>query len=133
VPGVVDVVQIPAGVAVLARNTWAAIKGREALRTSGTSSTPRRAARRSCSPSIARLRAPGAVARNDGDADAALAAASRTITAVYEFPYLAHAPMEPLDCVVQLGPDRMEIWAGDQNQTVDQLLASRVVGCCRSR
>jgi isoquinoline 1-oxidoreductase beta subunit len=129
VPGVTDVVQIPAGVAVVARNTWAAMKGREALRTEWNEIN---AETRGTAQLMAEYRAlaerPGAVARNDGDADAALAAASRTITAVYEFPYLAHAPMEPLDCVLQLGPDRMEIWAGDQNQTVDQLLASRVVG-----
>jgi isoquinoline 1-oxidoreductase beta subunit len=128
-PGVVDVVQIPAGVAVVARNTWAAIKGREALRIEWNELN---AETRGTAQLLAEYRAlaerPGAVARNDGDVDAALAGASRTITAVYEFPYLAHAPMEPLDCVVRLGPDRMEIWAGDQNQTVDQLLASRAVG-----
>ena len=43
-------------------------------------------------------------------------------------PYLAHAPMEPLNCLVSLGPDRCEIWTGTQFQTVDQANAARAAG-----
>ncbi|MBA5819714.1 molybdopterin-dependent oxidoreductase, partial [Escherichia coli] len=56
---------------------------------------------------------PGTSARKDGDADAAIAGATRKISATYEFPYLAHAPMEPLDAVVKLTANGCEIWAGD--------------------
>jgi isoquinoline 1-oxidoreductase subunit beta len=71
---------------------------------------------------------PGTPARKDGDAVKALAGAAKTITAAFEFPYLAHAPMEPLDCVVRLEGDRCEIWAGDQFQTIDQANAAVAAG-----
>ncbi len=71
---------------------------------------------------------PGKPARRDGDAAKAVAGATRRIAASYEFPFLAHAPMEPLDAVVRLTADSCEIWAGDQFQTVDQGNAARTAG-----
>ena len=50
------------------------------------------------------------------------------VSASYEFPYLAHAPMEPLDAVVKLTANSCEIWAGDQFQTVDQMNAAHTAG-----
>jgi isoquinoline 1-oxidoreductase beta subunit len=70
---------------------------------------------------------PGLVARADSAADAAKSAAN-TIDAVYEFPYLAHAPMEPLNATVELKPDKMRIWCGTQFQTIDQVLAAQAAG-----
>src|SRR5208282_5620968 len=67
-----------------------------------------------------------AVAR--GDAEKALASATKVIEAEFEFPYLAHAPMEPLNCVVELTADGCEIWAGSQFQTVEQRAAAAVLG-----
>ncbi|HEY3188108.1 MAG TPA: molybdopterin cofactor-binding domain-containing protein, partial [Solirubrobacteraceae bacterium] len=69
----------------------------------------------------------------DGDAAAALARATRVIEAVYEFPYLAHAPMEPLDAVVRLGPDGCDVWSGSQAPTVDKLVVARIVKTLPSR
>jgi isoquinoline 1-oxidoreductase beta subunit len=57
-----------------------------------------------------------------------LAGAAKTVTASFEFPYLAHAPMEPLDCVVRLDQTGCEIWAGDQFQTIDQGNAAAAAG-----
>src|SRR3546814_13575208 len=71
---------------------------------------------------------PGAIARQEGDAAAALAGAARVLEADYEFPYLAHAPMEPLDCVAQLGDDGCDIWTGSQIPTVDQASAAAILG-----
>ena len=59
---------------------------------------------------------PGDLARAEGDAAKAMRTASRTITAEYDFPYLAHATMEPLNCVIKLGADRCELWYGAQAQ-----------------
>src|SRR3546814_16809395 len=70
---------------------------------------------------------PGLVAREEGDAAAAIAGAAKVLEADYEFPYLAHAPMEPLDCVVQLGDDGCAIWAGSQLPTVDQGAAAAIL------
>ena len=130
VPGVVDVVQIPRGVAVLATGFWAAQKGREALevtwdrsgaevRDSGTLLEIYRALGKT----------PGVPAWKDGDADGALAKAAKVVEAEFDFPYLAHTPMEPLNCVVKLAPDgSVDIWAGDQFQTGDQGNAAALLG-----
>ena len=67
-------------------------------------------------------------ARKEGDAAQAIRSAAHTVSASYEFPYLAHAPMEPLDAVVKLSADSCEIWAGDQFQTIDQANAAKIAG-----
>lgn len=69
---------------------------------------------------------PGTVAR-PGDVSK-LASAPRKIVAEFTFPYLAHAPMEPLNCTVRLSEHGCEVWAGTQFQTVDQQAAARVLG-----
>jgi isoquinoline 1-oxidoreductase beta subunit len=129
VKGVTDIVQVPAGIAVLARSFWAARQGRQALTIDWDESG---AERRGSDELFAAYRAlaqqPGARARRDGDPDAAIAGAARVLETVYEFPYLAHAPMEPLDCVVRLAPDGCEVWAGSQLQTIDQQVVAAVVG-----
>jgi isoquinoline 1-oxidoreductase beta subunit len=73
-------------------------------------------------------RQPGSVARNDGDAAKALTGAARTLVAEYEVPFLAHAPMEPLNCVVHVTAEGCEIWTGDQFQTMDQKNAAAALG-----
>jgi isoquinoline 1-oxidoreductase subunit beta len=129
VNGVTDVVQVPAGVAVLARNFWAARKGRQALKIDwDESGAERRGSEELFAAYRALARQPGARARRDGDPEAAIAGAARVLEAIYEFPYLAHAPMEPLDGVVRLTPDGCEVWAGSQLQTVDQQVVAAVVG-----
>jgi len=129
VRGVVDVVETPGGVAVLAEGFWAARKGREALEiTWDDSAAETRGSAELFSEYRALLGDPGAVARDDGDADAALTGAAKVIEADYEFPYLAHAPMEPLDCVIRPGDGECEVWAGSQLQTVDQGAIARILG-----
>ncbi|MFO0986875.1 MAG: xanthine dehydrogenase family protein molybdopterin-binding subunit [Alphaproteobacteria bacterium] len=129
VPGVRHVVQVPTGVAVVAENTWAAIKGRDALAIQWDES---QAERRGTKELMAEYRTlaeqPGNVARKRGDIGAGFAGAAKTLEARFDFPYLAHAPMEPLDCVVRLTPSGCDIWAGDQFQTVDQMNAANVLG-----
>lgn len=128
-PGVVDVVQVPRGVAVVAKNFWAAKKGRDALKVEWDES---KAEKRGSTEIMAEYRRiaeqPGRPARVVGDAAKAIGGAARKISASYEFPYLAHAPMEPLDAVVKLTADRCEIWAGDQFQTIDQGNAAHAAG-----
>ncbi|WP_126282833.1 xanthine dehydrogenase family protein molybdopterin-binding subunit [Burkholderia stagnalis] len=129
VPGVVSVVQVPRGVAVVATGFWPAKQGRDALKVEWDDS---HAEKRSSDAIMREYRQladqPGTSARKDGDANAAIAGAARKLSASYEFPYLAHAPMEPLDAVVKLTADSCEIWAGDQFQTVDQGNAAQVAG-----
>ena len=71
---------------------------------------------------------PGNIARKNGDPQGALSSAAKTITAEYDVPYLAHAMMEPLNCVVDLRADSCELWTGTQFETVDRAAAARVAG-----
>lgn len=128
-PGVRQVVAVEAGMAVVADGFWPALKGREALAVEwdegdgAVISTPAMRA------DYARLaETPGLVARREGDAATALAAAARRFDAEYEVPYLAHATMEPLNCFVDLKADSRLIRTGSQLQTVDRDAAARVAG-----
>ena len=129
VPGVVQVVAVPSGVAVLAEGFWAAKKGRDALRVEWDDSA---AETRGTDELLAEYRAllekPGKTAALHGDPDAALAGAAEVVAADYEFPFLSHAPMETLDCVIQPGEGGCDVWAGSQLQTVDQGRVADVLG-----
>ena len=129
VPGVTDVVPVPSGVAVVARGAWAAIKGRNALRIDWdeTAAETRGSAELYAAYRVLAAQ-PGARARRQGDPEAALAGAARVLEAVYEFPYLAHTPMEPLDCVVRLGADGCEVWLASQTPTIEQEAVAAVFG-----
>ena len=129
VPGVVDVVQVPSGIAVLARHFWAAKKGRDALEIEwdlGVGASLSTAAM--LADYRKRAKAPGAVARQAGDVDAVLKAADKRIDADYELPFLAHAPMEPLNCTAEINKDGCEIWTGTQFQGVDQGVVAQILG-----
>ena len=129
VKGVVDVVQIPTGVAVLAKDTWSAKKGRDALQVEWDDS---KAFKLGSEEIFARYhelaKSRGAIVRKDGDPDAAFANSARVLRAAYDFPYLAHAAMEPMNCVVRFDKDRCEIWNGEQFQTVDQMKVAALLG-----
>jgi isoquinoline 1-oxidoreductase beta subunit len=129
VPGVREVVPIEAGVAVIADGFWAARKGRAALDVTwdeGALAGLGSAGIREQFASLAKT--PGAVARKEGEPEKVLATAAKQVSAEYEVPYLAHAMMEPLNCVVDLRPDSCEIWTGTQFQTVDRNAAAAVAG-----
>jgi isoquinoline 1-oxidoreductase beta subunit len=129
VAGVADVVQIPTGVAVLADGYWAAKTGRDALSVTWDESG---AEKRGSAELLAAYKElagkPGLVARNEGDAAGALKKAAKRIDADFEFPYLAHASMEPMNCVVELRADECEIWTGAQFQTFDQQKTAEITG-----
>jgi isoquinoline 1-oxidoreductase beta subunit len=129
--GVLEVVEIPVdrggrGVAVIAEGYWPAKQGRDALGIewdTGAVGKLDSAAQLAEFTELSKTR--GAVARK---ADTAAASAARTISAVYEFPYLAHAPMEPINCTVDLKDDSCTLWVGSQFQTGDQAAAAKTAG-----
>jgi isoquinoline 1-oxidoreductase beta subunit len=129
VPGVEKVVPTGTGVAVVAKHFWAAKLGRDALKIDwkapegGGVDTAKQLAE-----FHAQAKATGQIAFEKGKVDTALPGAKTKLVAEYEFPYLAHAPMEPLNCAVKIDGDRCEIWTGTQFQTVDQLVASKILG-----
>ncbi|MES2015841.1 MAG: xanthine dehydrogenase family protein molybdopterin-binding subunit [Pseudomonadota bacterium] len=124
IKGVIAVLEVPtdrggSGVAVIADGYWPAKQGRDALLIEWDSSAVEKV---SSEQQLAHYKA---LAQTPGTphlkADTTqLEGAPHKITAVYEFPYLAHAPMEPLNCVVDLQPERCTVWAGSQFQTIDQ-------------
>ena len=129
VRGVKHVVQVPSGVAVVADSFWAAKKGRDALEIEWESGPASAVDTDTLRAEYARLaQTPGARVSRTGDAEAALGTAAKRVSAEYDMPYLAHAPMEPLNCLVSLAPDRCQIWTGTQFQTVDQANAARAAG-----
>jgi isoquinoline 1-oxidoreductase beta subunit len=129
VRGVAEVFAVPSGVAVLGKGYWQARKGADALKVEWDDSA---AEMRSSGDLIeqyrSRVQSVGLVARNDGDAEKALGQAGKLIEATYVFPYLAHAPMEPNDCVIHQTEGGVELIFGSQLQTLDQMKAAEVLG-----
>lgn len=128
IKGVVDVVPISRGVAVVAENTFAAMRAREAVKVEWDES---RAEMRGSDAILADFKAaadkPGEhVAAERGNALAALGGAARTIEATYEFPYLAHAAMEPLNAVAWKNGDTIEVWGGHQLPDLYQAVAAKI-------
>jgi isoquinoline 1-oxidoreductase subunit beta len=118
VPGVRQVVQISSGVAVVATGYWPAKQGRDALNITWDEGKNAQVTSASISQLLhEQADHPGAVARHDGDADGALAAAAGKIEATYELPFLAHATMEPMNCTAHVRADGVDIWAPTQFQT----------------
>jgi len=129
VPGVEKVVKTQNGVAVVAKHFWAAKRGRDAL----VVEWQRPAAGVVNSDALIaeyrrKAKAPGASVVAVGDVESALSAAQTKLVAEYDVPYLAHAPMEPLNCAVKIDGDRCEIWTGTQFQSGDQQTAAKILG-----
>jgi isoquinoline 1-oxidoreductase beta subunit len=127
VKGVTDVVAVPEGVAVVARNTWAAQTGRNALKVTWDESA---GAQLDSDALLAHYRElatqPGTPFATPAPGSAV--AAAKTVEANYEFPFLAHAPMEPQSCVAWLHDGQLETWAGHQFPTIDHQLAAKAAG-----
>jgi isoquinoline 1-oxidoreductase beta subunit len=129
VKGVTDVVAIPQGVAVLAQDFWTAKSGRDALVIQWDETAAFKLGSAEIMAEYKKVASSlGLSARRDGDVNRAFVGTAKTVEAAYEFPYLAHAAMEPMNCVVKLGPESCEVWNGEQFQTVDQGAIAAVVG-----
>ena len=129
VPGVVDVVQIPTGVAVIANTFWQAKKGRDALTVQWNDAhAEHRGSDQLWAEYRTLARRPQFELEKRGNAAQALGRAAHRIEVEYTVPYLAHAAMEPMNCVAQVNPGRCELWYGAQGHTFDQMAVSRVLG-----
>jgi len=129
IKGVKEILTIPAGVAVLADNFWAAKQGRDQLKVIWNNSKASKKSSSEITQEYIKLaNSPGDLAKNEGDAVAKMQEANKKLDATYEFPYLAHAPMEPLNCVIHMDKDKCHIWAGSQFQTNDQATAAKILG-----
>lgn len=134
VAGVRAVRTIPQGVAVYADDTFAALKGRNALAIEwdeGEAET--RSSDEMFETWNEAARTTTVTAEEAEDVDAALAGAASTHEAEYRFPFLAHAPMEPLDGVIEISADGAQIWMGSQLQTVDHGVLAGVLGLSQDK
>jgi isoquinoline 1-oxidoreductase beta subunit len=128
VDGVDDVVRTPSGVAVVARNTWAALRGRAALAIKWSDAAdPSKNSRQFLEALEASLDG-GKLARREGDIAARMRTAARTLEATFYAPFQAHAAIEPLTCVADVGADRCEIWVGTQRPNGVKTLAAKLLG-----
>jgi len=127
--GVNAVLPIATGVAVIADDFWSAHQGREALEIvwdEGTLASLE--TQRQLSDYAEMAKRPGTTAARKGDAEAALKTAAKTINAEYSVPFLAHATMETLNCLIDLRADSCELWVPTQFQTLDRNAAAKIVG-----
>jgi isoquinoline 1-oxidoreductase beta subunit len=118
VAGVRHVVKISSGVAVVADNFWAASKGAQALDVKWNDGPLANLSSTEIMKKYAELaEQPGKIARNNGDAPAAIKTVSRSFERVFELPFLAHACMEPMNCTADVRSDRCDVWVPTQGQT----------------
>jgi isoquinoline 1-oxidoreductase beta subunit len=129
VPGVLAVETISQGVVVYAKGTYPALKGRAALEVDwDLSQAETRSSEALIKIWAAAAATPGTQAEATGDVDAALRTAAKTIEAQYVFPYLAHAPMETLDAVIEARDGRLDIWMGSQWQVGETNAIAKAFG-----
>jgi isoquinoline 1-oxidoreductase subunit beta len=128
-PGVKSVVQISSGVAVVADTWWQARKARDALKIRWAAGpNPSLNDAQILSGLRQAAASTGKVARNDGDANAAIKSAARVVKQDYQLPMLAHATLEPQNCTADVRADSCEIWAPTQLQIVAQAAAAKAAG-----
>lgn len=128
VPGVIDVVQVPAGIAVVASNSWAAFSGRKALHIDWNPGPNAHLDTDTLAQQgivLATSRRGTKVAVHNGDVTTV---AGRTLEAIYQTPYLAHSPMEPMNATASVTDAGVEVWAPTQSQTFSQAVAAKIAG-----
>jgi isoquinoline 1-oxidoreductase beta subunit len=128
VPGVRQVAEIPTGVVVAADGFWAAKQGRDALTIEWDAGEFREASDATIRQLCRKLAEDGAVVADKGDVEKALSGAKTRIDAEYDAPFLAHATMEPMNCVAHVRDDGCDIWTGTQAQTSAQDIAADITG-----
>jgi isoquinoline 1-oxidoreductase beta subunit len=127
--GYVDAKTIPSGVAVYATSTWPAIKARRAMKTTWDDSAAEKRGTAELRAEFERLaQTPGLNAGKHGDVDAALADADQAIESIYEFPFLAHAPMEPLNGYIHWTGDAVHAKFSSQVPSLDRTNIAAILG-----
>lgn len=122
-------IELREGIAVIADNTWAAFEGKRALDVAWTEPDTAQSTSASLDAAFrAALDRPGQRIRDDGDVDAALQSAAKTLDVVYEIPFIAHVPMEPVNYTADVRGDHAELWGPTQDPGDARDLAAQVVG-----
>jgi len=128
-PGVVAVVEVPCGLAVVAKTYWQARRALDGAELAWTGDDPGLDSERIWATYREKLEAgPFVTKKATGDAAQAMAAAAHKLEAVYEIPFQAHATMEPMNCTAHVTDDRCDIWAPTQGVEISQGVAAQVTG-----
>jgi isoquinoline 1-oxidoreductase beta subunit len=134
IPGVRHVVEISRGLGVMADTCEAAWKGRDALNAKWSEGSHPQFDNEFLEETLLELlKRPGAAAMSTGDLEAAFQAAAKEVRSVYVLPYLAHAAIEPMNCVAHVRSDGCDVWGPMQNQTSALLTAATITGLSADR
>jgi len=127
--GAIGVGLLP-GVAVVGDSWWAARKGRDKLSTKWADHPTSQQSSKGFAARAKELAAgtPQKTQRNDGDVTGALQGAAKTVEAAYAYPFLAHSPLEPMNCTAEFKDGKLEIWAPTQNPDPGRQLCARTLG-----
>lgn len=129
IKGVRQVLQIPTGIAVIADNFWTAKKGRDALKFEWKPGPNANMESKTLLDDYRKLSiTKGVTIQQKGDVISALKNAEKTLHTEFTFPYLAHAPMEPLNCTVKVSRDKCQVWAGTQSPLPRQAEVATFLG-----
>ncbi len=129
IPGVKAVIPIKRGIGVVADGFWNANRGRDVLKVDWDEGALAGIDSETQGKEYAKMaETPGLIAAQRGDVEAAMSTAVKKLEAIYQLPYLAHAPMEPLNCVADVRPNGCDIWTGSQMQTSDRDKAVAITG-----
>ena len=129
IAGVKKIFEVPTGVAVVADNFWLAKTGRDALVVEWDESSADKNSSATLMASYKEIaNTPGDVAFSEGDVNRQRESNALDVEMEFEFPYLAHAAMEPMNCVTLVENDHCEIWSGIQSQTSATMIAAGILG-----
>ncbi len=129
ISGVLSVEKISSGLAVVAKGTWAAIKGKEALKVDWDFGPDANLDSAAISKQLAEAReADGQIMLDDGDVPSALKNADQTVSATYELPFISHAPIEPINCTARITGKKVEVWAPIQSTSWGAGVAAAAAG-----
>ena len=134
IPGVRAVLPIESGIAVVADDFWTALRGREALQIDWT--LGRNAGLNNAKIEqrlLSALKENGTLIERRGDAKRALERATQVMEAVYQTPYLAHATLDPMNCVAHVREDACDVWVGTQDQESTRAVAAEISGLPEAR